>query len=89
MFERLKLLDKNTGKTINLDITVDELAEIWLKNVKNRVRANSYERYTLNTTKIIEYYTKNNFKVVNYTRADAKVFFNLLYAPAFEHITFS
>lgn len=75
---RLEALNKNTGRSINPSMEVNELAEKWLENVRTRVRANTYERYALNTAKIIEYFQKNRIKVVDFNRSDAKMFFNYL-----------
>ncbi len=76
--QRLDELNRRTGTTINMDMTVAELVDVWLDTIEVKVRANTKERYVLNATKIRDYFTEHPVKVIDMTRADARIFFDFL-----------
>lgn len=63
-----------TGHRINMDLLLIELIPLWLDSLN--VRPNTLEHYRLNAKKITTYYQHSKIKVIDYTRADAKQFFN-------------
>ncbi len=76
--QRLDELNRRTGTIINMDMTINELADVWLETLDVKVRSNTRERYHLNAVKIIDYFAAHPVKVVDMTRADAKAFFDFL-----------
>lgn len=66
----------HTGHRINMDLLLIELIPLWLDSLN--VRPNTLEHYRLNTKKITTYYQHNKIRVIDYTRADAKQFFNYM-----------
>ena len=64
----------HTGHRINMDLLLVELIPIWLDSLN--VRPNTLEHYKLNAKKITAYYQHSKIRVIDYTRADAKQFFN-------------
>ena len=63
-----------TGHRINMDLLLIELIPLWLDSLN--VRPNTLEHYRLNAKKITAYYQNSKIRVIDYTRADAKQFFN-------------
>lgn len=66
----------HTGHHINMDLLLVDLISLWLDSLN--VRPNTLEHYKLNAQKIANYYKHNKIKVIDYTRADAKQFFNYM-----------
>lgn len=65
-----------TGHRIDMDLLLVDLIQLWLDSLN--VRANTMEHYRLNAKKIIAYYANKKIRVIDYTRADAKQFFNYM-----------
>ena len=73
---RKQFYNVHAGHKINMDLLLVDLIPLWMDSLN--VRPNTMEHYRLNAKKIIAYYANKKIKVIDFTRADAKQFFNYM-----------
>lgn len=76
--QRIDELERVLGDNIDLTTTITDLVNVWLIRIKPEVRASTYEKYRMNSQKIIDYYKKKPIPVIEYSRADVRIFLQYL-----------
>ena len=74
MTQYLVNLERKTSSKVDLKSTVVDVARIWLETVRPNIRTNTWERYKLNTEKIINYYENGHTLMTNLDRANIRTF---------------